>query len=148
MKKTIKTRTVNGTTEFYSEQEDKYFPQFIEDKNLIYKLDTDTFTYLPVLAVDDEEEYDLGIWGLRRLEYLKTEKPVDYNMLMIHGLWEHLVSIDKAANETEDRLMEEISKNEGVTEDMKKENQLEWVRARNNIKNRVREIIFDELIYR
>ena len=57
MKKNIKTRTVNGTTEFYSEQEDKYFPQFIEDKNLVYKLDTDTFTYLPVLAVDDEEEY-------------------------------------------------------------------------------------------
>jgi ribosomal protein S6 len=87
------------------------------------------------------------MWGLRRLEYLKSERPGTYTMLMIKGLWEHLVEIDKAANELEDRIIEEMCKAEGVTEELKSNNQPEWVGLMNSVKNRVREVVYDELIY-
>ena len=66
---------------------------------------------------------------------------------MISGLTKHLAEIDKAANDMEDSLTNEICKAEGVTEALKKSNQMEWVGRRNNIKNRVQEIIYNKLIY-
>ena len=81
------------------------------------------------------------------MEYLKTEKKGTYTALMISGLTKHLVEIDKAANDMEDSLTEEMCKAEGVTEALKKSNQMEWVSRRNNIKNRVQEIVYSELIY-
>ena len=66
---------------------------------------------------------------------------------MINGLTKHLAETDKAANDVEDRLTEKICKAEGVTEALKKSNQMEWVARRNNIKNRVKEIVYSELIY-
>ena len=68
-------------------------------------------------------------------------------MLMIKGLREHLVTIDKAANEMEDLLMEQMSKTEGITEELKKKDMFEWVGRRNNLKQRVREIIYHDFIY-
>ena len=68
-------------------------------------------------------------------------------MLMIKGLREHLVTVDKAANEMEDLLMEQMSKTEGITEELKKKDMFEWVGRRNNLKQRVREIIYHDYIY-
>jgi hypothetical protein len=147
MKNEIKTKVVNGERYFFCDEENEWFPQYIEENGLNYELDTETFTYLPMVILDDEEDYDLGMWGLRRLEYLKSERPGTYTMLMIKGLWEHLVEIDKAANELEDRIVEEMCKAEGVTEELKANNQSEWVGRMNNVKNRAREVVYNELIY-
>ena len=127
--------------------EGEEFPKFMEENGLTYALDEVTFLYLPMLELDEEEEYEMGMWGQRRLEYLKNEDPGTYETLMINGLWEHLIQTDKAAYEMEDRLMEEMMKAEGVTEELKRTNQMEWVGRVNNIKNRAREIIYSELIY-
>ena len=104
---------------------------------------------LPLIELDDEyePEYQLAMWGIRRLNYLKEHKHGTYQRLMIKGLREHLVTIDKAANKTEDLLMEQMSKAEGITEELKRSDMLEWVGRRNNLKNRVREIIYHDYIY-
>ena len=133
----------------YCEETGTEFPKFIEENNLVYALDEITFIYLPLLEVDEEPypDYEMGMWGKRRLEYIKAEKKGLYSNLMIKGLWEHLVETDKSANEMEDMLMEQISAIEGVTEQLKQKNAMEWLVRRNNIKNRVREIVYNELIY-
>lgn len=147
MNKEIKTKVIDGKNYFFCEDENKYFPQYVEENGLWYELDTTNFTYLPMLVLDDEEDYDLGMWGKRRLEYIKNENPGLYSMLMIKGLWEHLVEVDKAANDMEDRLIKEMCKADGITEELKSNNQMEWVARMNNIKNRAREIVYNELIY-
>ncbi len=83
----------------------------------------------------------------RRLRYLKENKPGTYQRLMISGLWNHLVATDKRANELEDMLMEQMSSAEGITEEMKRRDAMEWVARRNGLKNRVREIVYNECIY-
>ena len=60
---------------------------------------------------------------------------------MISGLWEHPVQTDKEANRPEDELMEQMSRSEGITEELKKQNMMEWVGLRNDLKERVREIV-------
>ena len=142
-----KEKIINGMLHIYSETEQKYLPMYEEENGLTYRLDRETMTYLPLLETEEEKPYDLTMWGKRRLEYLKEEKPGTYQELMIKGLWEHLVETDKAANEMEDRLLEEMSKAEGITEELKAKDQMKWVGLRNGLKNRVREIVFNELIY-
>ena len=145
----IKEKIVDEMKYFYSEEEDKWFPQFEEANGLTYELDLKTFTYLPLIELDEEyePEYQLTMWGIRRLNYLKEHKHGTYQMLMIKGLREHLVTVDKAANEMEDLLMEQMAKTEGITEELKKKDMFEWVGRRNNLKQRVRELIYHDYIY-
>jgi hypothetical protein len=138
---------VDFTQQIYDKEEGKYYPKWMKENGLTYALDEVTFLYLPLLTTDEEQPYEMGMWGQRRLEYLKAEKPGIYENLMIQGLWEHLTAIDKAAYEMEDILIAEMSKAEGITEELKANNQMEWVAQMNNLKNRVREIIYNELIY-
>ena len=102
---------------------------------------------LKFLDEEDEPDYQLTMWGHRRLRYLKENKPGTYQMLMIKGLWNHLVSTDKRANELEDILMEQMSAAEGITEELKRKDAMLWVARRNGLKNRVREIVYNECIY-
>ena len=90
----IKEKIFDGMKYFYSEEEDKWFPQFEEENGLTYEFDLNTFTYLPLIELDEEyePEYQLTMWGIRRLNYLKEHKHGTYQMLMIKGLREHLVS--------------------------------------------------------
>ena len=145
----IKEKIVDGMKYFYSEEEDKWFPQFEEENGLTYEFDLKTFTYLPLIELDEEyePEYQLTMWGIRHLNYLKQHKKGTYQRLMIGGLREHLVTVDKAANEMEDLLMEQMSEAEGITEELKRRDMFEWVGRRINLKNRVREIIYHYYIY-
>lgn len=120
---------------------------YTEENDLTYKLKRETMTYLPMVELDKEEPYSLTIWGQRRLDFLKENRKGSYQRLMISGLWEHLVQTDKEANRLEDELMEQMSRSEGITEELKKQNMMEWVRLRNNLKERVREIVFEQVIY-
>ena len=89
----------------------------------------------------------IGIWGQRRLQYLRTNKKVLYTtMLMGDTLKDHLEEVDKSADEMYEQLTLQMKAQEGVTEELKANNQLEWGQRMNNIRNRVSEIVYKELI--
>ena len=90
----------------------------------------------------------IGIWGQRRLQYLRANKRVLYTtMLMSDTLKAHLEEIDRSAEEMFHQLTMQMKVQEGVTEELKANNQLEWVQRMNNIRNRVAEVVYKELIY-
>ena len=90
----------------------------------------------------------IGIWGQRRLQYLRTSKRVLYTtMLMGDTLKAHLEKVDKSAEEMFDQLTVQLKAQEDVTEQLKAANQMEWVQRMNNIRNRVSEIVYKKLIY-
>lgn len=103
------------------------------------------------IAGDDEPEAEqepIGIWGQRHLRYIKQHKQALYSeLLMTDKLNSYLADIDRKAEEMLLRLMEEMAEREGVTQQMKAENQMEWVARMNNIKACTEEIINTSLIY-
>ena len=104
--------------------------------------------YLPELALPSEEEKPIGIWGQRHLQYLKEHKQLVYLNLLTSGrLNEYLVSIDEQAEDMFFRLAKEYADRQGVTERLKAENQLLWVRRMNNIRACAREVVESEFIY-
>lgn len=89
----------------------------------------------------------IGIWGLRRRSYLQKHHNGIYTGLLLSGkLNAHLEEIDRAANEMFDLLMKQYAAREGVTEQLKSKNQLEWAQRMNSIRERVEEVINTELI--
>lgn len=104
--------------------------------------------YLPNLLPAEQEEKPIGIWGQRRLRYLKQHRRVLYTNLLVSGkLSEHLAEIDKQADDMFFRLIKEMAEREGVTEMFKAENQMAWVGRMNNIRNIATEIINNDIIY-
>ena len=90
----------------------------------------------------------IGIWGMRRRDYLKKYHDGIYTGLLLSGkLCAHLEEIDRSANEMFDLLIQQYAAREGVTEELKAQDQMEWVRRMNGIRNRVESIIAEELIY-
>ena len=101
---------------------------------------------LPDIEVPESPQ--IGIWGQRRLQYLRTNKRVLYTtMLMGDTLKAHLEEVDKSAEEMFDQLTVQLKAQEGVTEELKANNQLAWVQRMNSIHNRVADIVYKELIY-
>ena len=101
---------------------------------------------LPDIEVPESPQ--IGMWGQQRLQYLRINKRVLYTaMLMGDTLKAHLEEVNKSAEEMFDQLTIQMKAQEGVTEELKGNNQLEWVRRMNNIRNRVSEIVYKELIY-
>ncbi len=89
-----------------------------------------------------------GIWGQRRSRYLRSEKKVLYFNMLTNGTpKEHLEEIDKSASEMFERLVLQMKREEGLTEQRKAADTLEWVRRMNNIRNRAEEIVYKELIF-
>ena len=104
---------------------------------------------LPCLSLPTEKgSKPVGVWGQRHLRYLKQHRKVLYTNLLTSGkLNSYLADIDKQAEDMFLRLVEQIANREGVTEQLKAENQMEWVCRKNNIRSRAMEIVNDELIY-
>ena len=95
-----------------------------------------------------KNDYCIGKYGKMRLEYLKEYNITTYNELRYNNkLRKHIVDTDMKAYKMLNTLIEQFKENENVTEELKARNQLEWVQCMNNIKNRVEEIIYNELIY-
>lgn len=119
--------------------------KFIYDKNngLWYELKGDY--YFPCLMLPEEQP--IGIWGRRHGEYLKDNHKVLYHSLLCAGKlnW-HLLQADKRANEMLHTLMQQMATQEGVTEQLKMSNQLEWAGRMNNIRARAEEIVRAEVI--
>lgn len=105
--------------------------------------------FLPCLSLPAEKENKpIGVWGQQHLRYLKQHRKVLYTTLLTSGkLDSYLADIDKQAEDMFLRLVEQMAKREGVTEQLKAENQMEWVCRMNNIRSRAMEIVNDELIY-
>ncbi len=104
---------------------------------------------IPSLTLPAEEkEIRLGKWGKIHKDYLKNHKRLMFDIMLTKGtLFRYLAEIDKQAQEMFDRLMEQMAKAEGVTEQLKEENQMLWVARMNNIRNRAEEIVLNEIIY-
>lgn len=102
---------------------------------------------LPNLIPPTEEERHIGIWGQRRLNYLKHHRKVLYYNLLTSGkLHSHLADIEEQAQALFSRLVKEHAEKEGITEQLKTTNQMKWMQRMNNIRERVIEIINSELI--
>ena len=104
---------------------------------------------IPNLAIKaTESDYHIGLYGRLKLEYMKKHSLGLYSDLILSGtLPEYLIEIDKTANERVYRIINELAEKENIDENLKRNNQMEWVRSMNNIKNRAEEIVFNELIY-
>jgi len=103
---------------------------------------------IPNLILPDEPEYDIGRFGQMRRRYLKNHRKVLFINLLTSGkLNEHLYETDQTANDRFWLITKQMAEAEGVTEDLKAQNQMEWVGRMNNIRNRAEEIIREELIY-
>ncbi len=104
--------------------------------------------YLPNLVMPIRKNIRIGKYGRMRARFLKENKKAEYSIMLIDNtLQDHLIEVDRAANERYNLLMKQFAERENITEEFKANNQMEWVQKMNNIKNSVEEIILQELIY-
>ena len=104
--------------------------------------------YIPCLKLSDENQVTIGIWGQRHLNYLRENKRVLLSGLQLSGkLNSYLADIDKQAEEMFSRLVKQMAEREGVTEQLKVDNQMAWVARMNNIRSRVTEVVNTDFIY-
>ena len=96
----------------------------------------------------DEFVARVGIWGQRHYNYLKKNCPTVINVMRLKGtLEQYLIDIDRDTQETYDRMIRQYAEIEGVTEELKRTDQMEWVRRMNSIRNRVEEFVLSDFVY-
>ena len=124
---------------------DKYI--YNEKNGLWYELQDDY--YLPCLKLPEDETAHIGVWGRRHLRYLKQHHRVRYyNLLATGKLNSYLADIDQQAEEMFERLVKQMAAAEGVTERLKSDNQMVWVRKMNNIRSLASEIVNNKIVFR
>lgn len=102
--------------------------------------------YIPDLKLP-EENRPIGRWGRMHREFLREHKPIIFNQLCLSGeLWIHLADINEQAEQRVAVLIRQMQEADGVTEELKATNQMEWIRRMNNIRARAEDIIRQELI--
>ena len=117
-----------------------------------YELKGGTYTEIdginyPDFAAPESDPRPIGIWGMRHEEYLKEHRYLTYvNLLTTGKLDSYLADVDEQARDMLDRLIAQMAKVEGVTELLKAQDQMEWVRRMNNVRHRAEEIVRTELI--
>lgn len=104
---------------------------------------------IPNLIIPPEEtSVRLGKWGMLYKDYLQKHKSLHFNLLIIRGeLYQHCAEVEHQVNEMYELLIEQMKENQGVTEQLKEQDQLEWVGRMTNIKARASEIVNNEIIY-
>ena len=121
--------------------------KYIYDKNngLWYELQGDY--YIPCLVLDEDPQ-PIGMWGRKYHRYIKEHRPVLHTTLLLSGkLNSHLAEIDNRATEMFDLLMKQLAEKEGITEQLKAQDQMAWVQRMNNIRNAAEEIVNAEVIF-
>ena len=105
---------------------------------------------IPNLSLPAEEKsITLGKWGMIHKDYLKNHWRVQFNIMLTKGtLYQHCAEVEQQAKELYSRLVDDMAKAEGVTEQLKTNDQMEWVRRMNNIRNRAEEVVYNEIIYK
>ena len=105
---------------------------------------------IPNLTLPHEEaNITLGKWGVLYKEYLFKHKKVLFTTLLTQGkLYQHCAEVENQVQNMFDTLVEQMKETEGVTEQLKEENQLEWAQRMNNLQQRAREVVFNEFVYK
>ena len=117
-----------------------------ESNGLWYELIGDY--YIPVLTLSSEEQRPIGKWGRMHRDYLKEQRPILFNNLILSGqLWSYLADLNEQAQKRLSLIVEQMKASEGVSEKLKATDQMAWVVAMNSIRNRAEEIILREMIY-
>ena len=117
-----------------------------EKNGLWYELQGDY--YIPCLKLSDEEQRPIGIWGQRHRRYLRQHRKALYTELQVTGkLNAYLADLNEQAETMFLELVKQLAASEDVTEQLKAQNQMLWVRKMNNIRNRATEIVNNDLIY-
>ena len=103
---------------------------------------------IPNLTLPKEEKKPLGKYGTMRMKYLKNHRKVFFDILLTKGeLMKHIYDTQETASQMMEQLTEQMMKSQGVTEELKENNQMLWVQMMNNIKHSAEEIVLKELIY-
>ena len=103
---------------------------------------------IPDLKLPEQPKVEIGIFGKRRLRYLERNRKILYTNLLSKGkLTAYLADINEQAENMFDRLVKQLAEREGVTEQLKANNQMLWIKKMNSIRNRAEEIVNHELIY-
>ena len=117
-----------------------------EENGLWYEQQGDYF--LPCLKLPEQEDVEIGVWGNRRRQYLREHHRIRYYNLLTEGkLLEHLADVEQQAQEMFNRLVDELAAKESVTEKLKAEDPMRWIRQMNNIRSRAEEIVNAEVIH-
>lgn len=104
--------------------------------------------YIPCLVLDETDIQPIGIWGRKHLCYIREYRPALYTDLLTSGkLSSYLAEVDNRAKEMLDLLVNQMAEKQGITEELKAQDQMVWVQLMNNIRNAAEEIILQELIY-
>ena len=122
--------------------------KYIYDQNngLWYKLQGDY--YIPCLVLDETDNPSIGMWGRRHLSYLKEHRPVLHTSLVLSGkLHSYLAEVDNRATEMLDRLVKQMAVQQGVTEQLKAQDEMGGVRGMKNVRGAAEEVILQEVIY-
>ena len=135
--------------EYYAELTRKTDHMIDPENGLSYHLEGEV--WIPDIVLEPEltqDERPTFPWGDRRRAYLKNHRPVLYQHYLTDGtLWTHMKDVQELAQERLDRMIPEMAKAQGVTEELKARDQLKWVGMMNNIRHSVEETIYAELIY-
>ena len=136
------------TSKLNSYTEDSIMEKYIFDQSngLWYELQGNY--YIPCLVLDEAGTSPIGMWGRKHQQYLKEHRPMLYSDLALSGkLYGYLADIDTQARNKLHQLVTQLAEKEGINEQLKAQNQMAWVGAVNNIRNRAEEIILQELIF-
>ena len=121
----------------------------MSNKNLIQYRQVGDYNIPNLILPPEETNISLGKWGMMHKNYLEKHKKVLFSTLLMQGkLYQHCAEIEKQVKDMYDTLIEQMKMEEGVTEELKEANQMEWVCRMQNIESRVREIIINQLIYK
>ena len=122
--------------------------KYIYDQNndLWYELQGDY--YIPCLVLEETDTQPIGMWGRKHLAYLKEHRPAFHGSLILSGkLHNHLTEVDNRATEMLHRLVQQMAHQQGISEKMKAQDQMAWIRAMNNIRNAAEEVVNAEVIF-
>ena len=122
--------------------------KYIYDESNVLWYELNGYYYLPCFILPEVETKEIGVWGMRHLDYLKSRRKATYNRLSFEGkLNSYLFEINAQAQDMFDTLIVQYKNAENITEELKATDQMECVRRMNNIRDRVTEIVNNELIY-
>ena len=120
-------------------------PTEITENGIHYTLNGDY--YLPDISIPDRDK-PIGKWGRMQLRFLKENKPILYNQMILNGtLQSHLVETNETANRRLEKMIPEMAAAEGIDENLKSADQMEWVRRMNSVRFRAEEIVISEVVF-
>ena len=122
-------------------------PKFIQENGIGYSLVGDY--YIPDIQLGDVDDRPIGRWGRMHRDYLRDNRPIVYNELLLSGrLHTVLADLNEQAQQRLELIIRQMQEKEGITEALKRQDAMLWVRSMNSIRSRAEEIVLSEIVYR